>query len=200
MGRGSYALGRVAVYVRAAAAAWWWTGVVAAGIGLAMPGLTGRRIGVLAGAALFAAAAVVTFLARRRRYTGMLEARSAAGKYVVLRDRAETAREWYRGRRRLLLLGLVLAVASSAAVPAAGGALLAGAGAGLWAKTVWLGRWERRHEQLVWVRPEWAAGGSPARKDVRGWMTTGPLAGDAAPGGARRPVSRAGGRRVAARA
>lgn len=186
MARGAYALARVAVYVRTAGTALWWTGAVAAGAGLAFPGLTGRRIGVLGGAALFLVAAAAAFLARRRRCTGMIGAASAAGKWVVLHDRAVTVRAWLRTRRWWLVAAFAAAVGSSWAVPAAGGMLLAGAGAGLWAKAVWLGRWERRHEKLLWVRPEWAAGRSPVRKDVRGWMTTGPLAGDAAPGGARR--------------
>jgi hypothetical protein len=187
VGRGSYALARVAVYVRTAGTAWWWTGAVAAGTGLAVPGLTGRRIGVLAGAAAFVVAAVAAFLARRRRCVGLLNARSAAGKWALLRDCAVTVREWRRSHRWWLVLGFVAAVGSSVVLPAAGGAALAGAGAGLWAKSVWLGRWEKRHEQLLWVRPEWAGGRSPARRQVRGWMTTGPLAGDAAEGGARRP-------------
>lgn len=198
MGRGSYALARVAVYVRTAGAAWWWTGVVAAGAGLAIPGLTGRRIGVYAGAAAFVVAALAAFLARRRCCVGLLEARSAAGKWALLRDRAVTAREWRRVHRWWLVAGFVPAVASSLVLPAAGGAVLAGAGAGLWAKSVWIGRWEKHNEALLWVRPEWAGGRSPTRKQVRGWMTTGPLAGDAAEGGVRRP--RAARARAAARA
>lgn len=187
MGRGSYALARVAVYVRTAGTAWWWTGVVAAGAGLAIPGLTGRRIGVYAAAAAFVVTAVAAFLARRRRCVGLLAARSAAGKWALLRDRAVTVREWRRAHRWWLALGFVLAVASSLVLPSAGGAALAGAGVGLWAKAVWIGRWEKRNETLLWVRPEWAGGRSPARRQVRGWMTTGPLAGDAAEGGVRRP-------------
>lgn len=187
MGRGAYALERVAVYLRTAASTWWWTGVTAMAAGAAMPGLAGRRVGLYAAAALLPVAAVVAFLARRGRYTGLLAARSAAGRWVVLRDRAVTAREWRRAHRWWLVPAFVVAVGSSAVLPAAGGGLLAGVGAGLWAKSVWLGRWERRHEALLWVRPEWAAGRSPVRRQVRGWMTTGPLAGDAAPGGAPRP-------------
>ncbi|PJE95659.1 hypothetical protein CUT44_22085 [Streptomyces carminius] len=191
MGRGAYALARVAVYVRTAGIALWWTGVAAAGAGLAFPGLTGRRIGVLSGAALFLLAAVAAFLVRRRRCAGLIRAASRAGKWVVLHDRKVTVRAWLRSRRWWLAAAFLVAVGSSAAVPAAGGMLLSGAGAGLWAKAVWLGRWERRHEQLLWIRPEWAAGRSPARKDVRGWLTTGPLAGDAAPGGAPRRAAAA---------
>ena len=186
MGRGAYALARVAVYVRTAGVALWWTGVAAAGVGLAVPGLTGRRIGVLAGAALFLLAALTTFLVRRRRCSTLIRGASKADQWVVLHDRAVTVRTWLRRRRWWLTAAFLAAVASSAAVPAAGGMLLAGTGAGLWAKSVWLGAWERRHEQLLWVRPEWADGRSPARRAVRGWTTTGPLAGDAAPGGARR--------------
>ncbi len=198
MGRGSYALARVAVYVRTAGAAWWWTGVVAAGTGLALPGLMGRRIGVYAGAAVFLVAGAAAFVVRRRRCVGLLNARSAAGKWAMLRDRAVTVREWRRTHAWWLALGFVAAVASSLVLPAAGGATLAGAGAGLWAKSVWIGRWEKRNEMLLWVRPEWAGGRSPARRQVRGWMTTGPLAGDAAEGGVRR--SRAARARAAARA
>ncbi|WP_037732811.1 hypothetical protein [Streptomyces megasporus] len=194
MGRGAYALARVAVYVRTAGVALWWTGLAAAVVGVAMPGLTGRRIGVTAGAALFVVAAAVTFLVRRRRCSTLVEGASAAGKWVVLHDRAVTVRTWLRTRRWWLTAAFLAAVASSAALPAAGGMLLAGVGAGLWAKAVWLGSWERANEKLLWVRPEWAEGRSPARKKVRGWMTTGPLAGDAAPGGARRRPSAAAGR------
>ncbi|MYR58334.1 hypothetical protein GTY54_19545, partial [Streptomyces sp. SID625] len=57
--RGGRGLARVAVVVRAGAAPMWWLGVVAAGAGTLVPGLTGRRIGVLAGAALFLVAAAV---------------------------------------------------------------------------------------------------------------------------------------------
>jgi hypothetical protein len=197
VGRGSYALARVAVYVRTAGAAWWWTGVVAAGAGLALPGLTGRRIGVYAAALAFLVAAPVAYVVRRRRCVGLLNARSAAGKWAILRDRAVTVREWRRTHAWWLALGFVAAVASSLVLPAAGGAALAGAGAGLWAKAVWIGRWEKRNELLLWVRPEWAGARSPARRQVRGWMTTGPLAGDAAEGGVRRP--RAARARAAAR-
>ncbi|MGW7351276.1 hypothetical protein [Streptomyces sp. NPDC054784] len=186
MGRGSYALARVPVYLRAAAGAWWWTGLLAAAVGLAVPGWSGRRIGVLSGALLFLCAAAGAFAVRRGRFRGLLAEAAPAGKWAVLRDRAVTVREWRRVHRWWLPLGFAAAVASSAAVPAAGGAVLAGAGAGLWAKSVWLGRWELRHERLLWVRPEWAAGRGPARAEVRGWMTTGPLAGDAVAGGARR--------------
>ncbi|OEV05387.1 hypothetical protein, partial [Streptomyces oceani] len=179
MGRGSYALARVPVYLRAAAGAWWWTGLLAAVVGVLPPGLTGRTIGVWLGVLLFPLVGAVVFRVRRRRCVGLLGALTTAGKWVQLRDRAVTVREWRRRHRWWLLLGFLTAVASSLAVPAAGGAALAGAGAGLWFKAMWLGRWELRHERLLWVRPEWADGRSPARKQVRGWMTTGPLAGDA---------------------
>ncbi|MFH0244056.1 hypothetical protein ACGRHY_16905 [Streptomyces sp. HK10] len=186
MGRGAYALARVAVYTRTAGTALWWTGLAAAGVGLAVPGLTGRRTGILGGTALLLAAAAAAFLVRRRRCTGLIKASTAAGKWVVLHDRAVTVRGWLRRRRWWLAAAFLAAAASSLAAPAAGGMLLAGAGAGLRAKAVWLGRWERRNEKLLWVRPERADGRSPSRGDVSGWVTTGPLAGDAAPGGARR--------------
>ncbi|MBH1935454.1 hypothetical protein I5Q34_14425 [Streptomyces sp. AV19] len=188
MGRGGYAVARVAVIVRAPACWLWWPGVLAAGIGAAVPGLTGRRIGVLAGAVLFLAAAAVAFTARRRRYAELARGASRAGKSVLLQDRAVTARAWRRGRRRWLALAFPAAVASSLVLPAAGGMALAGLGAGLWAKARWLGGLERRTGGLLWVRTEWA-GGSPAAKGVRGYLTTGLAAGDAAPGGARRTAT-----------
>lgn len=185
MVRGAYVLARVAVLVRAPARWLWWLGIVAAGVGAFVPGLTGRRIGVLGGAALFVVAAVAAFLVRRRRYTALAEAAGRAPRAVFLQDRRVTARSWARARRWWLLGAFAVAVASSAAAPAAAGMLLAGIGAGLWAKAVGLGRWERAHETLLWVRPE-HAGRGPAARSVPGYEATGPVAGDAAPGGAAR--------------
>ncbi|WP_407552516.1 hypothetical protein QOM21_22025 [Streptomyces sp. Pv4-95] len=185
MGRGAIALARVAVIVRAPAGWLWWSGLAAAGIGVLVPGLTGRTIGVLAGAALCLVAACGVFAARRGRYTGLAAEASRAGKAVILQDRSVTLRVWRRAHRRWLLLAFVAAVGSSFALPAAGGLLMAGAALGLWAKASWLGRWERAHESLLWVRTESAGRGGAAGKDVRGYLTTGVAAGDAAPGGAR---------------
>jgi hypothetical protein len=166
----------------------WWLGVVAAGAGVAVPGLTGRRIGVLAGAALFLVAAAVVACARRRRYTALARAASRAGRHDVLQDRAVTARLWRRGHRWWLLLAFVAALVSSFAVPAAGGMLLAGAGTGLRLKAAWLGRRERADDVLLWVRVDWLGryGGRPTGQAVKGYRSTGSAAGDAAPGGARR--------------
>ncbi len=188
MGHGAYALVRVAVLVRTAARWWWWLGVVAAGVGVFVPGLTGRRIGVLAGAAGFVVVAAVAFLVRRGSYASLAGAATRAGKSVVLQDRRVAARGWTRPHRWWLLVAFVAAIGSSVAVPAAGGMLLAGAGAGLWAKAVRLGRWERSHDALLWVRPEWAAERGPAGGRVTSYLTTGIGAGDAKAGGARRPV------------
>ncbi|MEU4897456.1 hypothetical protein AB0B12_34385 [Streptomyces sp. NPDC044780] len=186
VGRGAYALARVAVIVRASAGWLWWLGVLAAGIGVLLPGLTGRRIGVLAGAALFLIAAVVVFMVRRKRYLTLARGASRAGKSVFLQDRAVTVRTRRRAVRWWLLLAFLAAVGSSFAVPAAGGMLMAGLGVGLWAKALWLGRWERANDVLLWVRPEWVPRGRPAGKAVNGYQTTGIVAGDAGPGGARR--------------
>ncbi|MFI0232104.1 hypothetical protein [Streptomyces sp. NPDC017086] len=185
---GGQGLARVAVVVRAGAAPLWWLGVAAAGIGAVPQGLTGRRIGVLAGAALFLAGAAAVTLARRGRYTGLARGTARAGKYDVLQDRAVTARVWRRGHRWWLLLGWALALGSAFAVPVAGGLLLAGLGAGLWLKAAWIGRLERSAETLLWVRVDWLdrRGGRPAGKAVKGLRGTGIAAGDAAPGGARR--------------
>ncbi|MET8080197.1 hypothetical protein [Streptomyces sp. NPDC005303] len=181
-------LARVAVVVRAGAAPLWWLGVFAAGVGLLIPGLTGRRIGVMAGAALFIVAAAVVSYGRRKRYTALGRAAVRAGKHDVLQDRAVSVRNWRRGHRWWLLLAWLVALLSSFAVPVAGGMLLAGCGTGLRLKAAWLGRRERDGDALLWVRVDWLAanGGRPAGKAVRAYRSTGIAAGDAAPGGARR--------------
>ncbi|MEU0584801.1 hypothetical protein [Streptomyces sp. NPDC006132] len=186
--RGGHGLARVAVVVRAGAAPLWWLGVLAAGVGLFPEGLTGRRIGVLTGAALFLLAAAVVCAARRKRYTALAASAARAGKHDVLQDRAVTARNWRRHHRWWLLLAFLAALGSAFAAPAAGGMLLAGCGAGLWLKAAWLGRREREGEALLWVRVDWLRGGvaHPAGKRVKAYRSTGIAAGDAAPGGARR--------------
>ncbi|MEU6146981.1 hypothetical protein ABZ848_42365 [Streptomyces sp. NPDC047081] len=181
-------LARVAVVVRAGAAPLWWAGVFAAGVGVLVPGVTGRRIGVMAGAALFIVAVAVVAYTRRKRYTDLARSAARAGKHDVLQDRAVTVRNWRRGHRWWLLLAFVVALGASFAVPAAGGMLLAGAGTGLRLKAAWLGRRERAQDALLWVRVDWLAGngGRPAGKAVKAYRSTGIAAGDAAPGGTRR--------------
>ncbi|GHJ39594.1 hypothetical protein [Streptomyces sp. TS71-3] len=188
MARGGQGLARVAVVVRAGAAPLWWLGVVAGGVGLLIPGLTGRRIGVLAGTALFVVAAVVVAYARRKRYAALASAAVRASRHDVLQDRRVTVRNWRRGHRWWLAGGCAAAVAASFAAPAAGGMMMAGCGAGLWLKAVWLGRRERREESLLWARVDWLTGhmGRPAGERVKVYRGTGLAAGDAAPGGARR--------------
>ncbi|MFJ9008795.1 hypothetical protein [Streptomyces canus] len=186
--RRAQGLARVAVVVRAGAAPLWWLGVCAAGVGLLIPGLTGRRIGVMAGAALFIVAVAVVSYSRRKRYTTLGRAAARAGKHDVLQDRAVSVRNWRRGHRWWLLLAWLVALASSFAVPVAGGMLLAGCGTGLRLKAAWLGRRERAEDALLWVRVDWLAanGGRPAGKAVKAYRSTGIAAGDAAPGGSRR--------------
>ncbi|MFF4960453.1 hypothetical protein [Streptomyces sp. NPDC001222] len=188
MAHGGQGLARVAVVVRAGAAPLWWLGVFAAGIGILVPGVTGRRIGALAGAALFVVAAAVVAYTRRKRYTALARGAARAGKYDVLQDRHVTVRMWRRGHRWWLLAAFAAALACSFAVSAAGGMLLAGTGAGLWLKAAWLGRRERADDALLWVRVDWLgrSGGTPAGTAVKGYRSTGIAAGDAAPGGARR--------------
>ncbi|MEU3663795.1 hypothetical protein AB0E77_29245 [Streptomyces sp. NPDC032940] len=188
MARGGQGLARVAVVVRAGAAPLWWLGVLAAGIGLPVPGLTGRRIGVLAGAALFLVAAAVVACVRRKRYTALAGSAARAGKHDVLQDRAVTVRNWRRGHRWWLLLAFLAALAATFAVPAAAGLLMAGCGVGLWLKSAWIGRREQAGDALLWVRVDWLApdAGRPAGKTVKAYRSTGIAAGDAAPGGARR--------------
>ncbi|MEU6605125.1 hypothetical protein ABZ922_08670 [Streptomyces shenzhenensis] len=188
MARGGQGLARVAVVVRAGAAPLWWLGVFAAGIGVLVPGVTGRRIGVLGGAALFLVGAAVVACTRRRRYTALATGAARAGKHDVLQDRAVTVRNWRRGHRWWLLLAFLVTLGSSFAVPAAGGMLLAGTGTGLRLKAAWLGRRERAGDALLWVRVDWLdrRGGRPAGRAVKAYRGTGIAAGDAAPGGARR--------------
>jgi hypothetical protein len=186
--RGGQGLARVAVVVRAGAAPLWWLGVCAAGIGVLPPGLTGRRIGVLAGAALFLLSATTVAGVRRQRYAGLARSAPRAGRHDVLQDRAVTVRNWRRGHRWWLLLVFLAALGSAFALPAAGGLLVAGTGAGLWLRATRLGRLERRDDQLLWVRVDWLDGraGAPAGAHVKGYRSTGTGAGDAAPGGGRR--------------
>ncbi|MEV0221190.1 hypothetical protein [Streptomyces sp. NPDC050704] len=188
MARGGQGLARVAVVVRAGSAPLWWLGVFAAGIGVLVPGVTGRRIGVMTGAALFLIVAAVVVLVRRKRYAELVGASARAGKQDLLQDRAVTVRNWRRGHRWWLLLAFVGALGSAFAVPAAGGMLLAGAGVGLRLKAAWVGRLERAADSLVWVRVDWLGRGAgvPAGERVKAYRTTGIAAGDAAPGGARR--------------
>ncbi|MET8166127.1 hypothetical protein ACIRPU_27875 [Streptomyces sp. NPDC102259] len=188
MARGGQGLARVAVVVRAGAAPLWWCGVFAAGVGVLVPGLTGRRIGVLAGAALFIVAVAVVGWRGRRRITALGRGAARAGKQDVLQDRAVTVRTWRRGHRWWLLLAFVAALGSSFVVPAAAGLLLAGWGTGLRLKAAWLGRRERADDALLWVRVDWLdrRGGRPAGKAVKAYRSTGIAAGDAAPGGSRR--------------
>ncbi|MFF8790520.1 hypothetical protein [Streptomyces sp. NPDC015125] len=192
MGHGAYVLRRVAVVVRAPAGWLWWPGLLAAGIGVLVPGLTGRTVGLPAGAAFFVGAALVVFAVRRGRYAALAADAPRAGKAVILQDRSVTLRIWRRAHRWWLLLAFLAAVASSCALPSAGGLLMAGAALGLWGKAWWLGRWERQHEALLWVRAESAGRGGAAGKEVRGYVRTGTAAGDARPGGARVPGVRAG--------
>ncbi|GHB60866.1 hypothetical protein GCM10010377_59720 [Streptomyces viridiviolaceus] len=191
MARGGQGLARVAVVVRAGAAPLWWLGVCAAGIGVLVPGLTGRRIGLSAGAALFVVATAVVAYAGRRRYAALARSAARAGKHDVLQDRAVSVRTWRRGHRWWLLLAFLAVLGSAFAVPAAGGLLLAGCGAGLWLKAAWIGRREQDGDALLWVRVDWLTknGGRPAGKAVRAYRTTGVAAGDAAPGGTRRKPS-----------
>jgi hypothetical protein len=178
----------VAVVVRAGAAPLGWLGVFAAGIGVLPPGVTGRRIGVLAGAALFIVGAAVVAYARRGRYAALARGAARAGRHDVLQDRAVSVRTWRRGHRWWLLLAFAAALGTSFALPAAGGMLLAGTGAGLRLKAAWIGRRERDTDTLLWVRVDWldTRGGRPVGKRVKAYRGTGMAAGDAAPGGARR--------------
>lgn len=186
MGRGAQSLARVAVIVRAGAAPMWWPGLLAAAIGALVPGLTGRRIGLLTGAALFLVTMAVVASVRGKRYTALARGATRAGRADFLQDRAVTVRNWRRGHRWWLLGAFLVAIASAFVLPGAGGLLLAGAGAGLWAKAVRIGQRERRDDALYWVRTDWVQRGRPAGKRVEAYRTTGPVAGDAAPGGARR--------------
>ncbi|MGQ4515249.1 hypothetical protein [Streptomyces sp. DW26H14] len=183
---GQQSLARVAVIVRAGSVPLFWLGVLSAGIGLLLPGITGRHIGVYAGAALFVVCAAVVALVRRGRYRAWADRASRAGKFDFLQDRGVTLRNWRRAHRWWLVVAFVAGIACSLAVPAAVGMGIAGAGTGLWLKAVWIGRRERGDDAILWVRTDWAGTGRPAGKQVKGYRTTGVAAGDAAPGGGAR--------------
>ncbi|MFJ9059623.1 hypothetical protein [Streptomyces sp. NPDC102409] len=176
----------MAVIVRAGAAPLWWPGLLAAAVGAFVPGLTGRRIGLLAGAALFLVVLAVVASTRTGRYAELARGAARAGRSDFLQDRDVTVRNWRRAHRWWLVAAFLVAVASAYALPGAGGLVLAGAGAGLWLKAARFGRRERRDDVLYWVRTDRVSRGRPAGKQVRAYRTTGPVAGDAAPGGARR--------------
>ncbi|MFF2730543.1 hypothetical protein ACFVS9_21925 [Streptomyces sp. NPDC058008] len=176
----------MAVIVRAGAAPLWWPGLLAAAVGAFVPGLTGRRIGLLAGAALFLVVLAVVATARTGRYAELAKGATRAGRGDFLQDRAVTVRDRRRRHRWWTAGGFLVAVASAYVLPGAGGLVLAGAGAGLWLKAVRIGQRERRDDVLYWVRTDWADRGRPTGRQVKGYRTTGPVAGDAAPGGARR--------------
>lgn len=187
MARERQVLARVAVIVRAGAAPLVWTGLLGAGVGALLPGATGRRIGLLAGAVLFLGGAAVVFLVRRRRYVRLGDGAARAARTDLLQDRAVTLRTWRRARRWWVAAAFVAAVGSSFVLPGAGGLLVAGLGAGLWAKALWLGHREAAGERLLWVPVSLLSrGGAPIGKGVTGFRATGIAAGDAAPGGARR--------------
>lgn len=178
MARRSCTVARVAVTVRAAAFWLWWPGVVAAAAGTAVTfSPTGRRIGATAGAALFVVAAFAAFLVRRGRYEERLRGATRAGTSVVLQDRRVTARAWLRRRWVRLLLAFLAALGANAALPCAAGMLLAGLGAGLFARTLRIANVERAAGALLWYRPD---------TDPAAYHITGIAAGDATPGGARR--------------
>ncbi|MEV6010188.1 hypothetical protein AB0M29_25660 [Streptomyces sp. NPDC051976] len=175
MVRGAYTLARVAVTVRAAACWLWWLGLLAAVPGTAVTfSPTGRRIGVMAGAALFLVCAVVACLTGSARYGERAAAAARAPKSVHLQDRRVTSRAWLRRRRWWLALLFAVAAGSSALLPCAVGMAVAGTGAGLWVKSRRLARIERAQDALLWVRPD----GDPSAYEL-----TGIAAGDASPGG-----------------
>ncbi|WP_299542165.1 hypothetical protein [uncultured Streptomyces sp.] len=176
----------MAVVVRAGAAPMWWSGLLVTGVGALVPGVTGRRTGLLTGAALFLVTVAAVALARGGRYGELAKGASRAGRTDFLQDRAVTVRNWRRAHRWWLLGAFVAALGLGFVVPGAAGAALAGAGAGLWLRAVRIGRRERAADVLYWVRADRVERGDPAGKQVRAFRTTGPAAGDAAPGGARR--------------
>jgi hypothetical protein len=176
--RGAYTLVRVAVTVRTAGTWLWWLGVLAAVPGTAVTfSPAGRRIGVMAGAALFIVAAVAAFVVRGGRHAARAESATRAAKSVFLQDRKVTARAWTRRYRWWLSAAFVVAAASSLLLPCAGGMLLGGVGAGLFARSLRLARIERGKEALLWFRPD---------ADPAAYQLTGIAAGDAGPGGGRR--------------
>ncbi len=162
--------------------------MAAAGVGAVPDGFTGRRIGVCAGAALFIVTVLVVAYSRMKRYDALARVAARAGKHDVLQSRAVTVRNWRRGHRWWLAAAFLAALGSAFAVPVAGAPS------------------SRARARACGRRPPASAAASrtatyscgyastgsttarapPAGKAVRAFRTTGPVAGDAAPGGARR--------------
>ncbi|MGW0856081.1 hypothetical protein [Streptomyces sp. NPDC002690] len=186
MGRGAQSLARVAVIVRAGAAPLWWPGLLVVVVGALVPAGTGRRIGLLAGAALFVVTLAVVATAGVKRYAELGKGAARAGRTDVLQNRAVTVRNWRRTYRWWLLGAFLVALGVGFLLPGAGGMVLAGAGAGLWLRASRIGRLEQREDVLYWVRTDWVKRGRAAGKQVKAYRTTGPVAGDALAGGRRR--------------
>lgn len=184
MARGTVALARAAVVVRAGAAPLWWPGIAAAAAGAWQDGLTGQWIGLYAGGALFLVVAPAVYAAHRGRCLAQARKAQRAARGAVLQDRAVTVRAWRRARRWWLAAAFAVAAGSAAAVPIAGGLALAGAGAGLRAKAAWLGRWEREQDALLWLPVDAVTrrGAGTGGSDTA-YVRTGIAAGDALPGG-----------------
>ena len=186
MGRGAQSLSRVAVVVRAGVVPLWWPGVVAAAAGVFVPGLVGRLIGFLVGAALFLVTVGVVASVRMGRYAELARGASRAGLADTLQGRADTVLGLWRTYQWWLGGAFLVALGAGLVLPGAGGLVLAGVGAGLWVKALRIGQWERRDDALYWVRTDSVRRGRPAGEQVEAYWVTGPVAGDAAPGGGRR--------------
>lgn len=187
--RGTYALARVVVIRGTVARTLMWIGLVGAVAGLAVPSLTGRRHGLLIGAAALLLAALVGLLQRRRWYGARARTMEKAGFAVTMEPPAQTRARLARGNALWLLVGMSATSALGLVGAPAAGMLVFGYGLGLQLAVWLLARWERKHETLLWARTE--DGRLLGRRSrIGAFASTGPAAGLV------RPVVRGAGGRV----
>ncbi len=186
--RGTYALARVVVIRGTVARTLLWIGLVGAAAGMVIPSLTGRRHGLMIGAAAFVLFALVGLLQRARWYAKRARTLEKAPYAVTTEPPAETRLRLARSNALWLLVGMSATCAAGLAGGPAAGMLVFGYGFGLFCATRLLARWERRHETLVWARTE--DGRLLGRRGrIAPFAATGPAAGQV-----RRPVVKGAGR------
>jgi hypothetical protein len=178
--RGTYALARVVVIRGAVARTLLWIGAIGALAGLLVPSLTGRRHGLMLGAALFVLAALAGLLQRRRWYATRARAAEKAAFAITLEPAQATRRRLARDNSLWLLVGAGATCALGLLGGPAAGLLVLGYGSGLLLAVGLLARWERGNETLVWARTE-DGRLLGRRRGIAAFASTGPAAGKVRP-------------------
>jgi hypothetical protein len=178
--RGTYALARVVVIRATVARTLLWIGVVGMLAGLLIPSVTGRRHGVMIGAAAGLLAALAGLLLRSRWYRARIAAADKAAFAVTLEPPQATRRRLARDNALGLLIGMIVVCAAAVAAAPAAGMVVFGYGFGLFVATRLTARWERVNETLVWARTE-DARLLGRRSRIGPFATTGPAGGQVRP-------------------